>query len=61
MSKKPRERLYDAACERLAKHFLANEPLDTPENRKSLAINIQDAVEDWFFCRRPVEDPDGAP
>lgn len=54
--RKSRERLYDPACEDLAEHFLAGDALDTPESRKSLAINIQDAVEDWFFNRRPAEE-----
>lgn len=47
---------YDADCEALAEHFLVGEALDTPENRRALAIYIQSAVEDWFALAR-VADP----
>lgn len=40
---------YDPACEDLARHFLNGEGVyqDTPENRASLARELQRTVEDW--------------
>lgn len=44
-----KERNYDEKCLELAKHFLQRNPLNSKAARKSLAIQIQDAVEDWFL------------
>lgn len=45
---------YDPACYELAEHFLQDEPCRSdPELYKkhchSLALEIQQTVEDWFF------------
>jgi hypothetical protein len=39
---------YDPACAVLAKHFLQDRPLATPEEIASLARSIQQAIEEWF-------------
>jgi hypothetical protein len=36
------------ACYQLAIQYLVNEPFDTDEARESLAVAIQQAIEDWF-------------
>jgi hypothetical protein len=42
--------LFDEKCYELAVYFLAGKPSDTEENRKFLATDIQDAVENWMMA-----------
>jgi hypothetical protein len=50
---------YDRKSHELAKHFLSDEPrLNTAENQHSLALDIQQAVEDWFFDQTEKEKGD---
>ncbi len=47
---------YDQACYDLAAHFLEDEPCRNDKdlfakNCHSLALEIQQAVEDWFFVQ----------
>lgn len=45
---------YDPKCYELAVHFLQDEQqLDTEENRRDLAIAIQEAIEDWLGNMMP--------
>jgi hypothetical protein len=53
-----RTKTYDTKSFELAEHFLSDDPsIKDPELHKmlchKLAIEIQEAVEDWFWHREP--------
>lgn len=57
---KKRKMLVDQKCVDLAEHFLSDTPtLNTPENRQSMAEDIQYACEDWYLGKvlNNVDDP----
>ena len=45
---------YDPACETLAEHFLQDGNPNDHYRRDSLAVAIQQAVEDWFEDHAPI-------
>jgi hypothetical protein len=50
--------MYDQKCYDLAESFLSDEPqLNTEENRKALAQDIQAAIEDFFFSFEKDKSP----
>lgn len=48
---KRERKLVDVKSFALAEHFLQDEPAATEDEKHSLAVDIQQAVEDWFFDR----------
>lgn len=43
--------MYDIACYDLAENFLSDEPfINTDENRRELAQQIQDVIEDFILA-----------
>ncbi len=52
------DELFDPQCQELAEHFLQHEVADVGRV-KSLAIAIQQAVEDWYLdnAQTPSEAP----
>lgn len=59
----PREKTYDCKCFDLAEFFLEDEAtgMNTEANRRALAIEIQEAIEDFLLTARGNYEPPDPP